>query len=293
MRLKLAGNRSNLALHWTRIWHSLRIVVWIASMLSALSIGEAARAQVKFDASYNVALSGITIGVVSATLELDHNRYKAVVTAGTAGLVQIIANGSGEIEASGLRVRDGLTPATYASTIIIRNKTEKVQIHFKDRVAKDVQIDPEPMPNGALLPLTDAHRKFVADPLTASLVNQSTGHELGAETCPKSVSIFDGQLRYDLKLTFKRLEDVKTEVGYQGKAVVCLVSFSPIAGYDPNRFMFKYLSAQQDMEVWLAPVPGGNVVVPYRVSIHTPLGLGVMQPSRFVSEELPAPSIAH
>jgi hypothetical protein len=240
-----------------------------------------------------VTLAGITIGVVSAAVELDHIRYKAVVTAGTTGLVQIIANGSGEIVASAARSRDGPIPMAYASTIVIRGRSEKVRVGFKDRIAKDVLIDPEPTPNAALLPLTEAHRKSVFDPLTASLVNESTGHEPRPEKCLNTVPIFDGQLRYDLKLTFKRFEDVKTEVGYQGKAVVCSVSFSPVAGYDPNRFMFKYLAAQQDMEVWLAPIVGSDIAVPYRISIHTPMGLGVMQANRFVSGLLPDSSIAH
>jgi hypothetical protein len=293
MALNSVGKASDFALHRTPAGRCLRFALWIGLTLSAASTGEAARAQVKLEASYGVTLAGITIGAVSAAVELDHIRYKATVTAGTTGLVHIIANGSGEIVASGSRSRDGATPMAYASTIIIRDRSEKVRVGFKDRIAKDVLIDPEPIPNGALLPLTDAYRKSVVDPLTATLVHESTDHEPGPETCSNTISIFDGQLRYDLKLTFKRFEDVKTEVGYQGKAVVCSVSFSPVAGYDPNRFMFKYLAAQQDMEVWLAPVIGGDIAVPYRISIHTPMGFGVMQANRFVSTALPGPLVAH
>jgi hypothetical protein len=293
MALNSTGKSSDFALHSTPAGHYLRFALWIALTLSLASTGEAARAQVKFEASYGVTLAGITIGAISAAVDLDHLHYKAIVTAGTTGLVQIIANGSGEIVASGARSRDGPTPTAYASTIVIRDRSEKVRVGFKDRIAKDVLIDPEPVPNGALLPLTEAHRKSVVDPLTASLVNESAGREAGPETCSNTISIFDGQLRYDLKLTFKRFEDVKTEVGYQGKAVVCSVSFSPVAGYDPNRFMFKYLAAQQDMEVWLAPIVGGDIAIPYRISIHTPMGFGVMQANRFVSGMLPSPSVGH
>ena len=37
------------------------------------------------------------------------------------------------------------------------------------------------------------------------------------------------------------------------------------------------------MEVWLAPIAGTRVLVPYRISIPTPLGLGVLQATQFVS----------
>jgi len=34
--------------------------------------------------------------------------------------------------------------------------------------------------------------------------------------------------------------------------------------------------ALRDAEVWLAPISGTRVLVPFRVSIPTPLGLGVL-----------------
>jgi hypothetical protein len=47
------------------------------------------------------------------------------------------------------------------------------------------------------------------------------------------------------------------------------------------------LASQRDMEVWLAPVANTRVLVPYRVSIPTPIGVGVMQATQFVSVSQP------
>ena len=58
-------------------------------------------------------------------------------------------------------------------------------------------------------------------------------------------------------------------------------------------FCLRYLAAQSDMEVWLAPVAGAEIVVPYRISIHTPLGFGVMQANRFVAEPVSVPAVVH
>ena len=41
------------------------------------------------------------------------------------------------------------------------------------------------------------------------------------------------------------------------------------------------------MEVWLAPIAGTRVLVPFRVSIPTPIGLGVLQATQFVSVPQP------
>src|SRR5712675_391211 len=98
-----------------------------------------------------------------------------------------------------------------------------------------------------------------------------------------------GHVRYDLQLVFKHLDKVKSERGYQGTVVVCSVYFSPIAGHVPERSTIKYLVEQRDMELWLAPIAGTRLMVPYRASIPTPIGMGVLQASQFVS--IPRPPL--
>jgi hypothetical protein len=94
-------------------------------------------------------------------------------------------------------------------------------------------------------------------------------------------------LRYDLQLAYKRLDKVKSEKGYQGTVLVCSVHFTPIAGHVPNRPVIKYLVEQRNIELWLAPVAGTRLLVPYRVSIPTPLGMGILQATQFVSVPYP------
>jgi hypothetical protein len=85
---------------------------------------------------------------------------------------------------------------------------------------------------------------------------------------------------------------VKSDKGYEGTAVVCAVSFSPIAGHIPERTALKYLAELRDMEMWLAPIAGTRIVVPYRVSVPTPIGLGVLQATQFISEAQPGKASA-
>jgi hypothetical protein len=70
--------------------------------------------------------------------------------------------------------------------------------------------------------------------------------------------------------------------------VVCTVQFVPLAGYVPDRPAVKYLVSQRDVEVWLAPIAGTRMMVPYRVAIPTTYGLGVMQATQFISVPQPA-----
>ena len=69
--------------------------------------------------------------------------------------------------------------------------------------------------------------------------------------------------------------------GMKLPAAVCSVSFKPLAGYVPSRATIKYLVKRHDMDVALAPIAGTRVMVPIRVRIPTPIGLGMVQAVEF------------
>jgi hypothetical protein len=84
------------------------------------------------------------------------------------------------------------------------------------------------------------------------------------------------------------MDRVKAVKGYAGPVVVCAAYFTPVAGFVPSRAAIKYLSKQRDMEVWLAPIAGTRVLVPYRAQGPTPNGQAVLEASEFVSVSVPA-----
>jgi hypothetical protein len=44
----------------------------------------------------------------------------------------------------------------------------------------------------------------------------------------------------------------------------------------------------RDIELWLAPIAGTRVMVPFRVTVPTPIGLGVLQATQFMSTPQPS-----
>jgi hypothetical protein len=83
------------------------------------------------------------------------------------------------------------------------------------------------------------------------------------------------------------MDVVRAVRGYQGPAVVCLVQFVPVAGYVPSRAALKYLVAQRDIEVYLAPLMGTRILVPFKLTVPTPLGQGVIEATQFVTTPTP------
>jgi hypothetical protein len=178
---------------------------------------------------------------------------------------------------------DLATPPTASPAASASSARRTIRIQLAAGNVKEATIEPEPEPNPDRLPVTEAHRKGVIDPMTGSLIRVAgTADPIGPDACAASTSIFDGRMRYDLKLAFKRLENVKAK-GYQGPVVVCALYFAPIAGYVPDRAAIKYLAAQRNMEVWLAPIAGTRVLVPVKVLVPTPIGMAALEATQFVS----------
>jgi hypothetical protein len=84
-----------------------------------------------------------------------------------------------------------------------------------------------------------------------------------------------------LRLEFERFSTAHPVEGYQGQVVVCSAKFLPVAGFDPKHFLVTYLAAQRETEIWLAPLAGTRLLVPYRASISTPMGVGVLEATKF------------
>ena len=254
----------------------------------AVLASESARAQGKLEGRYVVTLAGITIGQGGWAIDIWDDQYRAAASGMTTGILRVFASGEGSGAAQGYVNSGNLIPSSYAATITADKKAEELRIIISNGYVKEYSVDPPTPPNPDRIPITDAHRRGVTDPMTAALMHVSgSGDLMSPDACNRTLPIFDGRLRYDLTLAFKRMETVKAEKGYEGPSVVCAAYFTPLGGYIPERPAIKYLIAQRDMEVWLAPIAGTRVVVPFRMVIPTPLGTGVLEATHFVSVPQP------
>ena len=124
--------------------------------------------------------------------------------------------------------------------------------------------------------------------MTGSLLRvPGTGELLTPDSCRTGTGIFDGRMRYDLKLDYKRMETVKAEKGYLGPAVVCAVYFTPVAGYIPDRPVIKYLASQRNIEIAFVPIAGTRILVPFRMIIPTPFGTAMLEATQFITTPSP------
>ena len=245
-------------------------------------------AQGRLDAQYEATLAGIPVGKGSWTIEIGDDTFAASAQGGTAGLLKAFSGGTGSGASQGRVVNGALVANAYVATTTTQKKSETIRMVLANGGVKDFSIDPAPPVDPDRIVVTDAHRKTVLDPMTGSMLRvPGNGEVLTPDSCRTGAGIFDGRLRYDLKLDYKRMETVKAEKGYHGPALVCAIYFTPIAGYIPDRPVIKYLAGERRIEIAFVPIAGTRILVPFRMTIPTPFGPAMLEATSFVTTAAP------
>jgi len=249
-------------------------------------------AQTKLEARYTAALAGIPLGSGTWVIDFAADQYTAVASGHTSGLVRLISDGSGSSGAKGMIQGVNVVSFGYMQNMVTDKKADQVRMGMQNGVVKDVVAVPPLEPSPDRVPVTDAHRKGVVDPMSAMLIPVAGKSEvLTPDACKRRLAIFDGRQRADIELVYKRMDQVHADKGYAGPVVVCTALYRPIAGHRPERSAIKYLIAQRDMELWLAPINGTRVLIPFRFAVPTPFGPGTLQATYFVANELPTQAL--
>jgi hypothetical protein len=249
---------------------------------------QAASAQGRLDAQYEASLSSIPVGKGSWAIEIGDDQFSASAQGGTSGLLKAFSGGTGTGASQGRVVNGSMVATSYVATTVTSKKSETLRLLLANGGVKEFAIDPEPPVDPDRIVVTDAHRKNVLDPMTGAMIRvPGNGEVLSPDACRTGAGIFDGRLRYDLKLDFKRMETVKAERGYHGPAVVCAIYFTPVAGYIPDRPVIKYLATQRNIEIAFVPIAGTRILVPFRMTIPTPFGPAMLEATSFVTTAAP------
>lgn len=255
--------------------------------------GHRAAAQGRLEAQYAVSIAGIPIGRGSWIIDIATDQYTAAASGTTTGLIKFFTGAHGTGAAHGTLAGGQPIPTSYGATINYDHKVDDVRMALAGGNVTSYAAEPPLPPAPDRVPVTDADRRGVFDPMT-SMLNRvaGAGDPVSPQACNRKVPVFDGRVRYDLRSEYRRMETVKADRGYAGPVVVCAVFFTPISGYVPDRPAIKYLVTLHDAEVWLAPIAGTRVLVPFRFSMPTPLGTGLLQATEFVSVAQPSPRTA-
>jgi hypothetical protein len=251
-----------------------------ALSLAIAGFSECSWAQGRLELAYAITFARLRVGDISATAVFGDSDYSISAQARAGGIMKVLVEGEGAFVTRGT-IKDGQPMATnFTSKIVSNAATFEVKMSLEDGSVKELVVEPPP-PISGIVPVSEANRRGVVDPLTAMLSLTRSGEGPSQEACRQTLPIFDGRERYDLKLAFKRMDAVAAEKGYAGPAVVCSIHYEPIAGHRASAPLVKYLSEGRDMEVALAPARSIHVLAPFRVSVSNRIANLVIEASRF------------
>jgi hypothetical protein len=259
-----------------------------AAIVAALALlclpGGSAHAQSTLTARYKLALAGIEIGAGDWSVDIDKDRYAAKSSGQLFGMWRVLLGPDISATTRGTFSQGRLAPTSYAANFSSDDTTEDVRMTLRDGVVSEVEAKPPIPASPDRVPIAAADLRGAIDPLTAGLITMpGTGDVLAPAACQRTLPIFDGTHRFDMALSFKRLDKVKAETGYQGPSIVCGMSYRPVAGYDTGAFRVSYLKKARDMDMWFAPIAGTRVLAMFRISMPTMLGIAVLGATRFES----------
>jgi hypothetical protein len=255
---------------------------FLASVLCAAGPGLASQAQAEnIHATYHLSIIGLPIGTATATGALEPQHYKVDIGVKLSGIASLVSNAKGAATASGAIGRAGVAPAAYANTTANSTETRTVRMAMGGGAVRGLDISPPFIDPVGRVPVTESNKHNVVDPVSALIMTVPAGQPLiGPAACDRTIPVFDGFARYDVKLSFVRSQDVQVK-GYSGPAAVCAARYVPIAGHRPQAKATQYMADNRQIEAWLVPLERAHAVVPLRISIMTMAGMLVVDATEF------------
>jgi len=232
-------------------------------------------------ATYGVSLLGLPIGVANVTANLTSSSYSIEARAKLSGLATLVSHSRGASTGAGAIVAGHVAPASYATTASNDKMTRTIRMSLASNAVTGVDIAPPFDEKPDRVPLGERDKQGILDPVGAFVLPAPAGAPpTSAAACSRTMPVFDGYTRFDIALSYVGQREVKTK-GYSGPVAICAVRYIPIAGYQKDRPATKFMAENKDIEVWLAPVGGVGVLIPFRVSVRTMVGTAVLEATEF------------
>ncbi|NLH82662.1 MAG: DUF3108 domain-containing protein [Phyllobacteriaceae bacterium] len=249
----------------------------IASIALIFAVAAPAAAGTTVEATYAATLAGFPVGAGDLTFSTtETGDWRADVAAQVKGLAQIVANRQATATASGHAAARTLTSKDYDLKIDGGAEPNHVDMSFAGTNVKSVEATELHYPGwDRRVPLLAEHKKGVIDPLGAFVVPLAAGQDpMDKANCDRTARVFDGRVRYDLRMTYgTRMEVQGKRGGYAGPALVCAVAYRPIAGYRPLSPEEERFERNLEFSIWFVPVGDARMMIPYKVVVGTPFGL--------------------
>ena len=272
-----------LTLSFGRPLRALTLALGIATALPMTGHAES------FTIDYDLSLIGFPIGQATLSGNADPGTYRLELNAKLTGLASIISGGKGTAIATGGGLPGRVLPSSYQLHVVGGGQELTMRMALAGGNVGSISIEPPFQPRPDRVPVLDAHKRGVLDPVSAFLMPvPGRAPVLDPASCNRTLPVFDGGGRFDVSLRFKETTTLKIK-GYDGPALLCDVRYTPISGHRAERKSVQFMAENRDIQVWLIPVGGSRIVIPARIMLRTMIGMLAIDARRMTTGGKPLP----
>lgn len=231
---------------------------------------------------FSVSFTGIRIGKVTFEIKIDGDEYALKAHGKTDGVARMFSKGKGSFNSQGHFIADKVVSSAHAVQVTEKGKTAKLSMSFKDGNLDDVQANPKKKlrTGKGYIPILDQHLKSIIDPASSIVVPTKKNRSGGRDVCGRTLNVYDGETRYDIKLSYKSTRPISAK-GFKGLAYVCKFMYVPVAGHKEGHKSVEIMRKNNKMEIWLAPISGTSIYTPIKIDVGSPVGRFVAYPKQF------------
>ncbi len=255
----------------------------LAAGLAAAPVAAAGAVETprSFAADYLVTWLGVPVYETRFRALIRPGSYRAVMSARSRGVVEMVTQIRVHFEAVGRIVADSFRPQAVRQVYLLKTgKFRHVDMTYGANGKVATAIRPPESP-GKRKPVPDALSRYTQDPISALLGAVSTA--LTAKPCHHTAAVFEGRRRVDTRLTHAGPDRTPalTIDNLPEKAEVCLLHAKRIAGFRPRHF--QRMPKVPPARLWVVRHPTAGIWLPVQLRLDTRWGPIYARLTRFAA----------
>lgn len=230
-----------------------------------------------FSGDYSLSFLGIPVAKATFDSTYEGNSYVVNGRVSSAGLAAFFDDTRGTISSRGSFGEGRTRPRAFRADYVSGKVSSLVAVGFSGDRVTSTEVVPPPKKRGKTwIPLGANDLRGVADPIAATVIRAPSLDKV----CGRTVRIYDGELRADLKLTEVSRKKMAVK-GFEGDTVTCRMGFQPVSGYRTDKKALTFLRDRSRIMVTFAPLGETGVYAPIYATVSTEIGTITVKARRF------------
>ena len=271
---------------WLYCCHTIGIV---AALQMIVSVAFATNRNI--DLLYDISWGALHLAEATSRWEMQDDKAVILGSVKSDGIAALV---SGFQSASSAEIKFYASewhPVYLSLSRITKSKQIASSVHWSASgdILSDVQQPPPDLDK--VFPILEKLKQNVIDPYSA--VMRQLDYIGANDKCAGSYAIYDGLRRFEMQFdTVGNIELVADRpFGFDGQALHCQITVFPKGGHRIESSWHKKPDKDRQLSVYLGRFPGG-LVLPVRVEIEAPIGIGVAR-LNMIKSKIPEMTTAH